>query len=358
MKKILFLIPSLSPAGGIERIVTTIANKLSNIYHPTILTFDSKESFYAVNDNVQRDSLNCDFNLNMKSRLIRVFQTLNLSFKIIYTLRSYIKNNHYDYIYVTHPLTHLYLLLAGVDHKKIVISEHGASNNYNSLYRFIRNRTYKYCHAYCVPTKTDSLIYKKMGFPVYYTPHYRPDMEYKKVDGSAKVVLTVGRLTPDKQHLKLLEMWKTLCKTYPNDWILRIVGSGELHSALLEYIHANSMENNVELVPANKEIERYYKESSIFALSSRSEGFGMVLLEAISFGLPVVSFDCPSGPRDIINSDNGYLINENDEQDFQDKLVQLIADPAHLQMMINSSFISSQTWKDEVITKNWESVFK
>lgn len=358
MKNILFVIPSMEPAGGIERVVSTIANNLSLAYNCTILTYDNKKSFYNINNDVTKKSLGCSFKINMNNRFIRVIQTAVRFFKVNIRLRDEIKNNTYDYIYVTHPLDHLQMLISGCNPNKIIISEHGANNNYNSVYKFIRKHTYKRCYAYCVPTTADYAFYKNMDFPVQYTPHYRPKLSYEKVNCGTKNVLCVGRLTPDKQHLKLINMWKKVLEQVQINWVLRIVGSGELNETLSAAIYENGLERSVELHAATSDIERYYLDSSIFVLTSRSEGFGMVLLEAISFGLPVISFDCPSGPRDIINAENGFLVPVDAEDEFVSLLVGLINDDELREKYIESSYRSSKSWNDEKITNIWMSILK
>lgn len=358
MKNILFVIPSMHPAGGIERVVSTLVNKLSAHYHCSALTFDSREYFYEVNNNVDRFTLECNTELNMQKRWKRMFQVAFNSVITIRKLRLFFKGHNFDYIYVTHPLIHLMLLLAGIPSNKIVISEHGANNNYNKFYRFIRNITYKKCHAYCLPTKTDYRFYEKMNFPVRYTPHYRPELNYAMHAEENKTVLCVGRLTPDKQHLLLLGMWRDILEFIPKGWVLNIVGSGELEPNIKEFIRDNKLEDFVKLSGAVKKIEEIYCDSSIFVLTSRSEGFGMVLLEAISFGLPTISFNCPSGPMDIINEKNGFLIPDGDCLLFKSKLIELINSESLRHQLSISAYESANDWQDTEITKYWQAIFK
>lgn len=358
MKKILFIIPSMTPAGGIERVVSTIANKLSLAFECTILTYDNNDSFYTISERVIQKKLDCNFKLNMGNRFIRAFQVGIKFLMVNLRLKKILKDKDYDYIYVTHPLDHLQLLISGCNIKKIVISEHGANNNYNGIYKFIRKYTYKKCYAYCVPTTADYEFYKKFGFPVKYSPHYRPQLSYKKISSDSKVVLCIGRLTPDKQHLKLLNLWKKIHEHTQNEWILKIVGNGELHDTLVAAIEENNLSSSVELHAATKDIERYYSDSSIFVLTSRSEGFGMVLLEAISFGLPVVAFDCPSGPKDIINDQNGFLVPVGSDDEFVARVISLINNDELRKNYIDKSYISSKEWDDEKITNIWMNILK
>ncbi|EPJ0730299.1 MULTISPECIES: glycosyltransferase family 4 protein [Morganella] len=356
MKKILFYLPSLAPAGGIERVTSTLMNKLAKYYDITVLTKDSRASFYSLHTNIKHISLEAHVGLNMKNRLSRAFALgLNL-LKTIIKLKKTSLNN-FDYIYITHPLSHIELLLSNAKYSKIVISEHGASNNYNHIYRIIKKITYKYCHAYCIPTKNDVIYYSRENFPVKYTPHYMPDLNYQPSPLNKKTILNIGRYTDDKKQLTLLKIWNDISDKDKSGWHLNIVGDGELKDILQQYIVENNLTTSVTLLPPLKNVEKYYMNSSIFALTSRSEGFGMVLLEATGFGLPLVSFDCPSGPRDIISDTNGFLIKMDDIHTYKMTLIRLMNNNNLLHELSSGSLCTAKFWSDDNITKIWRDIF-
>ncbi|WP_318503682.1 glycosyltransferase [Photobacterium leiognathi] len=358
MKKILFYIPSLAPSGGIERVVTTIINNLYDKFEITILTNDDKEPFYSINNRVKHDFLKSYIPLDMNSRVKRVFS----QFKKIYIsskkLSVYLNDNNFDYVYITHPISHLELLLSKYDFNKIIISEHGASNNYNNIYKWIKKLTYKKCKYYCVPTKSDCEFYEKLGFPVIYTPHYRPDLNYQKANLDSKIVLNIGRYTDDKKQLRLLKIWNSIDLSVREEWKLNIVGSGELYMKLDSFINEHDLTSSVFLIEPQKDISAIYKDSAIFALTSRSEGFGMVLLEAAGFGLPLISFNCPSGPRDIINHSNGFLIENNNDELYRENLVKMMEDKNILETLSQGSKQLCLDWSNEKINRIWMEIFK
>lgn len=359
MKKIIFYIPSMAPSGGIERVVSILANKLDGYIFTTILTKDNKDYFYNVSSNTLKKSLNINFKLNMNNRFIRIIQTAKLHLRSIIELKKFNKNNSFDFIYITHPLSQLECLLSGIPKRKIIISEHGASDNYNKMYRLIKKISYKKCNSYCIPTKTDFHHYSQQGFPAVYIPHFRPDLPYYEQKTKEKIVLNIGRLTNDKNQSTLIKIWSNVVKEIDNDWLLYIVGDGELKKELTDEINSLGLTNRVKLLSSTDKIEHQYQTASVFTLTSRSEGFGMVLLEAISFGLPVISFDCPSGPRDIIiNNVNGFLIKNMDVNEYQEKLITLINSPSKQKMMSNAAFDSSKNWSDDKIIELWKSLLK
>lgn len=147
----------------------------------------------------------------------------------------------------------------------------------------------------------------------------------EKADLSVKRVLAVGRLEEQKGFDMLLDIWKQIeDKGEYDEWKLSIIGSGSKQQELLEQKKSLGLKQ-VEILPFQRRIEDFYKSSSVFVLSSRYEGFGLVLLEAQAYGLPLLSFDVKEGPNEIItDGENGYLVKAFDEKEFAEKLLYLM----------------------------------
>lgn len=356
MKSILFYFNSLQPSGGIERVISTLANKFSDSYEITILVKNEAISYYPLNDGIKLISLdnNLDFNMNSKiSRVFSAFKSLLSSSKL---LKKYLAKNTFDYYYLAHPLNVLEFHLAeGVSNENTIITEHGGVDAYNFVYKGIKKWLYKRAKVYVVPTITDTAIYKNARLPAEYIPHFRSSLPYEKVNLESKVALTVGRFTHAKRQWDLIDLWQRLVyKHNISDWKLHIVGSGDLHEELSNKIKQAKLEMYVSLKPPLVAIERYYLESSLFLLTSFSEGFGMVLLEAISFGIPCVSYDCPAGPRDIIkNNFNGFLVENGNLDKLEEKVLLLIKDKDALKEKGNNAYTSSNDWEDDAIKQKW-----
>ena len=358
-KSLLIYFNSLKPAGGIERVIVTLANKLSSDLDITILVKDQPFSFYKLDSNIKIVSLNLDFFMNMSSifyRFFSVFRSLLLSsFKV----RVFLNDNSFDFVYLAHPLNVLEYHLAKKVNKSIILSEHGAPDAYNIFYKFIKRILYPNAKYYLIPNKTDFNFYKKFNFPVYYLPHFKSELNFNKVSLESNVALSIGRFTDVKQQIVLLNVWNRLVNFYNfKDWKLYLVGTGELKLEFEEFIFNNNLIDHVILCPTRIDVEFYYNQASLFLLSSKSEGFGMVLLEAISFGLPCISFDCPSGPRDfIVNRFNGFLIPNNDFLEFEKSVLNLINNPQLIKEYGNNSFIFSEQMSDRVLIDKWNDVF-
>ena len=142
-------------------------------------------------------------------------------------------------------------------------------------------------------------------------------------DNSHKQVIAVGRYVPQKGFDRLIPAWQLVARKHP-DWILRIYGDG-MREQLQQQIDSLGITASCILEPTVSNIVDKYCESSIFALSSRFEGFGMVIIEAMACGVPPVSFTCPCGPRDIISDGkDGLLVEDGNIEQLAEKISYLI----------------------------------
>lgn len=359
MKSLLFYFNSLHPSGGIERVIVTLANKLCNQYEITILVKDEAKSFYKLDERVKLLSLGNTLNFNMKSQISRVFTAIRSLYKNTKSLKKFLSKNSFDYYYLAHPLNALEFHLArGITYKDTIVTEHGAPNAYNAIYKKIKKCLYSKAKVYVVPTTTDTHYYKSLGFPAHYLPHFKSALPYEKAPLNQNIALSVGRFTAVKQQMILLQIWNSLVNEYQiKNWKFYLVGDGELKAQLEAYIYKNNLQEYVFLKSPRKDVEFYYKQASLFLLSSKTEGFGMVLLEAISFGLPCISFDCPSGPRDIIkDSENGYLVSPNDELALTQSILKFITNPQLKNEMGDKSMTISNNWNDEKLLEQWNTI--
>ncbi len=358
MKKILFYFNSMTPAGGIERVISTLANHFCEFMEVTILVKDKAYSHYPLSDKIKIISLDSKLYLDMNNKFKRVAQAGANLFKSAAKLKQFLNENEYDLYYLAHPLNVIEFHLArGID-KQVIITEHGGINAYNIVYKKVKQWLYPKARCYVVPTSSDAKTYSEMDLPVVYIPHFKSTMNYVRSDLSNKVVLSIGRMTEAKRQWIMIDLWnKIVNKHHIKDWQLHLVGNGNLYEQLNNKIITLGLQDYVKILPPVQDVERYYQSASLFMLTSHSEGFGMVLLEAISFGLPCISYDCPSGPRDIIkNEHNGYLIPMDDFESLKSALLKLINNKDTLIKLSNGAFESSSKWNDEVILNKWKKV--
>lgn len=358
MKKILFYFNSMTPAGGIERVISTLANHFSEFMDVTILVKDKAYSHYPLSNKIKIVSLNSNLDLDMNNKIKRVAQAGVNLIQSSSKLKAFLASNQFDLFYLAHPLNVLEFHLAkGID-KKVIITEHGGINAYNVVYKKIKQWLYPRSRCYVVPTTSDAEVYSKLGFPVNYIPHFKSSLSYERSDLSNKVVLSIGRMTEAKRQWIMIDLWQKIVNQHQiKDWQLHLVGSGNLQEQLTNKIVNLGLQEYVKILPPVQDVEKYYKSASVFMLTSHSEGFGMVLLEAISFGLPCISYDCPSGPRDIVDNEvNGYLIPMDDFNALEIATVELLNDVEKLKLFANGAYSTSLKWNDEVVLDKWKKI--
>ena len=171
-------------------------------------------------------------------------------------------------------------------------------------------------------------------------------------------VVAVGRYAYQKGFDMLLDAWAEV-RRHVDDWELHIVGDGELRESLSAQIKELSLQDSVVLGPATKNIKEIYQESSILVMTSRYEGFGMVLLEAAASGLPAVSFNCPYGPSDIIkDGETGFLVKFGDTSELARKILLLMHDETLRKEMGKKAFVDSSRFSTEAVMKQWTDLFE
>jgi len=174
---------------------------------------------------------------------------------------------------------------------------------------------------------------------------------------NSKKIIGVGKITYQKGYDLLLNVWKLIFEKYP-DCSIHIYGGTFDNGKLNQQIEESKIER-FEIHPPTNEIENIYSDASIFAFPSRFEGFGMVLTEAMAYGVPCVSFDCPHGPADIITNDkDGFLVSNGDITDFADKLSLLIENDEKRKQMGTEAKKNVKRYLPEVIIARWDELFK
>lgn len=173
-----------------------------------------------------------------------------------------------------------------------------------------------------------------------------------------QTVIAVGKQGFQKGYDRLLESWKLVNEKNP-DWKLAIYGTIDESQGLLDLAKNLNVQDTVVFYPPAREIQQHYLESSIFVLSSRYEGFGMVLIEAMACGVPCVSFDCPHGPKDIIRQgQDGFLVQNGEIVAFANSINQLIDDSDLRKKMGGHARENVKRFLPEKVLSQWDELFK
>lgn len=310
MKNICFLIGNLNNSGGTERVTSLIANELSKSgYNISILSLNyGSEPFFLLNSTIETHSL-YQRKISFKRNLLGT----------IFKIRSFVKRKDIDTLVVVDSISCVFTVpaLYGLKINHICWEHFNFNVDLGIVYRRIgRKLAARYCDSIVTLTKRDKELWEKnlKNIKATITPISNPT-PYVNIEHIPKLefktILAMGRLTYQKGFDLLISAWSEVYQNN-NDWILRIVGSGEDEIALKNKAEILKISESIDFVPVTNNVEQYYQTSSFYCLSSRFEGFGMVMVEAQSFGLPVIAFDCDAGPSDIVeHGNNGYLVQCN-----------------------------------------------
>jgi glycosyltransferase involved in cell wall biosynthesis len=257
----------------------------------------------------------------------------------------------------THP--DLNLLAADISPPGLLIVGHEQMHlkAHHKSVRAALARFYPRLHALVVLTEQDARDY------VEYLPE--PPMiavipnTVRKLGGdqarlSGTTVLAAGRLTPQKGFDLLIHAFALVASDRPH-WQLRICGRGPQRRELLRLIDAHGLDDVITLPGAVRRLGDEMERASLFVLSSRFEGFPLILIEAMSKGLPIVSFDCPTGPRDVIEDHrNGLLVPSGDIDALAASILELIADSGLRRRLGTAAALTARKYTIEAIGPRWE----
>jgi len=318
-KKIALVIPSLQ-AGGMERVMSKLALYLSSVSELEIylvLYGKSPELFFRIPSNVNVYLPTSKF--NDKFRLISSIG------RLIY-LRRTIKKIRPDAVLSFGEYWNNFVLLAlfGLKLPVYVSDRCQPDKSLGRVHDKLRKLLYPKTNGVIVQTMAAKAIYEqlmpKAKFQVIGNPIELNAKE--SYIGRENIILSIGRLINSKHHDQLISMFAEL--NMP-DWKLIIVGADALkqnnYKKLFDLIQSLKCSDKVILAGNQKDVEMYYKKAKIFAFTSSSEGFPNVIIEALSFGLPVIAYDCIAGPSEIIqDGKNGFLIPLFNQKVFKEKL--------------------------------------
>lgn len=170
-----------------------------------------------------------------------------------------------------------------------------------------------------------------------------------------KSIIYAGRFDIQKDFGSMIKIWENVQQRH-NDWVLNVYGNGELKKYYEKIVQTKKL--NILIHPAVPDIFDKYRESSMLVMSSIYEPFGLVLPEAMSCGLPVVAFNCPYGPADIVNNGvDGFLVEDRNIESFTNRVCQLIEDVDLRKKMGKAAIQSAQRYSKDIIMPQWKRLF-
>ena len=220
-------------------------------------------------------------------------------------------------------------------------------------------RRYPALDAVIVLTRRDNETYTRaLGDTVRLEqiPNATPALDADPPSLDRPVVVAAGRLTSQKGFDLLIPAFARVVERHP-EWTLRICGDGPQRGRLARLIIEQGLSNNVLLMGPVDRLDLQMSQASMYVLSSRFEGLPMVMIEAMSLGLPVVSFDCPTGPREVIqNGRSGVLVPDGDVDALAQAMLAVIEDPAHRSALGAGAAARAQDFALASIGPRWEAL--
>ena len=227
----------------------------------------------------------------------------------------------------------------------------------NIFWRILRNFCYPFTNGLIVQTDVIKGFYQKIiqesKIKIIPNPIDEIILSVRKdYNERENVILTVGRLDANKNQRLLIEAFANLNVV---NWKLVIVGDGILREEYIKLTSSLGISDKVDFVGNISNVSDYYNKAKIFVFTSQSEGFPNALLEAMSFGLPCISTDCPSGPSEIIkNNENGYLIEVNNRVQLEGQMTNLMNNQRLCLEFSAKALLSIDKYKLQEIYKHWE----
>jgi glycosyltransferase involved in cell wall biosynthesis len=355
-KHIAILSSHLNLAGGYERIIPFTTNLFAEkgIQTTLVIFGDTAESFYPISKNVRVIQKPVNFGITEKGNTItRKIKML----RDLLALKKILKVLHADTVICTeYPFAISAILCGGKKYSKIISWEHThfSVNIKNIFWTKLFRRTYPKLDGIVCLNKDEKELFKHLNNNITVIPNFVMAVDTLP-NSRNKVILTIARLTAVKGITHLLQTAKLVLQQHPS-WQWKIIGTGEMKEAVLRFIEKEKLLNKLILQePVSHNIQSEYQNASLYVMTSLNECFPMVLLEALSNGLPSISFDCETGPRHIItNNEDGLLVEKENPGKLAETISSLINNEQQRKKMGSAAVVNVQRFSPDAVYKQWE----
>lgn len=357
MERIAYICNGLYNSAGMERVLVTRANALCNDFDITFITYNqgNRSDHFQLDSRIHRKDIPAlndqEYKLLLSEWLIKEKYDITTStggaeFFFLHSIKDGSKKVfefHFSY-----------------DISKVWLS--GIKNKYKrwlyikgqTMKRVYNARKYDQVVALC---KTDQKKWSRYCKHVTYIYNPLTIKTDKTSDCTSKKVIAVGRLHKQKGFDYLIDAWRTIHTDFP-DWRLEIYGEGGLRKSLQAQIDSNGLSDVVFLKGKTDDIVSKYIECSIFVLSSRDEAFGLVITEAEACGLPIVTFDCPSAPAELVEDGvNGYVVPFGDVKKLAEKVMFLMNSEGERISMGKESVRVARRFDGKAVAEQWKRLY-
>lgn len=367
--KIVFVIDQVYLHGGIERILSIKANYFSDQKNDEvhIVTTEQKGNApcYPFSDKITFKDIGINY-----ERKKSYYHPTNLKKLPIHflRLRSYIKKVSPDVVVVCSHSTDTYFvpfLCKKVPKvKEFHYSKYFEETDKKETKSKFQSRFYRFTEY--VEKKYDSIVVlnkdERQYYPsdnVFVIPNPLTFFPDKVADvKNNKTIICAGRVAQVKGFDNLIDIWKQIYQEFP-DWKIEIYGSGtkEYETYLAEKVKENNLEKSLFLMGATDDVRGKMQNAAIYAMTSHTECFPLVLLEAQSSGLPVITYDCPNGPRNIVVNETGVLVENQNQTAFASALRSLIKNEEKISIYGTNARNNAKNYLEEAVMNQWIEMF-
>ena len=363
--------------GGIEKAIATLANSLCDYYEVELSVcyklydkpaffLDNRVHIHYLNYHLKpnKDSFLDAFH---KKNVFKMFKEGIYSIKVLYYRRKkmiqYICNTNADIIISTRDLFNKWVSQYASNRILRIGWEHNHFHGDLKYAAKVFNSAKKLDYLVLVSKELQKYyanVLKKYKCQAVYIPNSIDEMPLTMAPLKNKKIVCVGRLSPEKGHMDLLKVYSMINEKY-SKWTLDIVGDGSERKKLENYIKKNHLEKRVFLHGFQQKefINKLLNEASIYLMTSYTESFGIVLVEAMSHGVPCVAFESAEGATEIIKDGvNGFLIKNRDESAMVQKIEELIENRELRVKLGKQARDSVVEYSKEVVLKKWISLIK
>ena len=378
--KIVYFFPNLKDSAGTERMLNVKANYLADVLHHevTIITYRQFDDpiFFEFSDKIKFEHFNIpDPTSQLKG--LGYWKKRELYTNFMQTYRRKVE----DYL-TQNPTDIAISMYFGAEHKFLPLLKDGSKKLMEYHFHFdimpfsknlkaewsVRNfrmkiqtklfqRTLNKYDKIIVLTEQDQQEWEKYFDNITNIPN-PITIQPIQADPQLKKVLAVGRFTYQKGFNYLIDAWAIVNNDFP-DWKLNIYGSGELEEEFINQIKRLNLEKSIHIYPPRKDINRVFSQHSIYALSSRFEGFPLVLIESLASGLTPVAFECKNGPKQMMGDSRlkDFLVQPFDVKEFAEKLKILMENESLRTEMSKEAVNVSKRYELIPIMELWQETF-
>lgn len=359
--KICFLLGGFQGNGGIGRVTSILVNRFSDDadmdVHTIVYLQDQRPILYDINENVH-----CHVLFTAPCSMSKAMALGHAVKKV----RKILTEEKIDLLISCGALYYpLGIMACKKTTSKCICWEHTnpAISSDHKFQALCRKYAAKRCFHMVVLTKSAEQYYKQR-YPMcrnkitqIYNPIANDAAKSERYNSESKKIISVGRLSYQKNFERLISIAAHILPQHP-DWSWDIYGDGELRDSLQELINANGLESQLTLKGQVSDLYDRYKEYAFMVMTSRYEGFPMSLIEGAANRLPLVSFDIPTGPNEIITDGvSGYLIDRSSDRDMEEKIQCLIEDPALRAAMSNEAYKLAHVFDLGRILSQWKKLY-